>query len=576
MRGQGRISVLGLSMVILATAPTVSAAPTIAGCPVFPDDNIWNARVDTLPVDPRSAEYVTSIGPDTSLFTDFGAGTFDGGPIGIPFTTVPGTQPRVPVTFDVPEESDPGPYPIPPDAPIEGGPASTGDRHVLVVERDSCVLYELFSAFPQPDGSWQAFSGAVFDLRLNRLRTAGFTSADAAGLAILPGLVRFDEVAAGEVRHAVRFTARRTQQAFVWPARHFASSITDPSVPPMGQRFRLKASVDISGFSPAARVILQGLKTYGMMLADNGSDWFISGVPDERWDNDELRTLRGILGSDFEAVDVSSLLIDPDSGQTRGPAPPAVPLVAAVLPSSRSVGVGVPATAFATIINAGLTAAVGCAPALTTALTGTFSFQTTDPATNQVTGTPDTPIDIAPGGRQSFVFAVTPTGPIAPTELVLSFDCANTPPALTVPGLNTLLLSASASPVPDIVALAVTPTNDGVLTFGGAIGAAAFAVATVNLGAGGVITVTADTGAAVLPLTLGVCETDPGSGACISPVTGSLSTTVNANATPTFAIFGSSGGTIPFNPAVNRVFVRFRDAGGAIRGSTSVAVRTTQ
>jgi hypothetical protein len=255
-----------------APAPAFAA---IQGCPVFPDDHIWNTRVDTLPVHPLSAQYVASIGTSDGLHPDFGAGIFDGGPIGIPFNVVPGNQPRVPVSFEFADESDLGPYPIPPGALIEGGPASTGDRHILVVDRDNCRLYELFSAFPQPDGSWQAGSGAIFDLRSYVLRPAGFTSADAAGLAIFPGLVRQDEVAAGEIRHAIRFTARRTQRAFVWPARHFASSITDPNVPPMGQRFRLKASFDVTPFPPQVRVILQALKTYGLILADNGSNWFL-------------------------------------------------------------------------------------------------------------------------------------------------------------------------------------------------------------------------------------------------------------------------------------------------------------
>jgi hypothetical protein len=282
---------------------------------VFPADNIWNARVDGLPVHSRSLAYLTSIGLNTGLKADFGAGLFDGGPIGIPFVTVPGSQPRATVRFDDPEESDPGPYPIPTSAPIEGGPNSTGDRHVLVVDRDNCVLYEMGNAFPSPDGSWDAFSGAVFPLRSNALRPADFTSADAAGLPMLPGLARFDEVAAGEIAHALRFTAQRTQGAYVWPARHQASSITDPNVPPMGTRVRLKAIYDISGFSPANRVILQALKTYGMFLADNGSNWFISGVPDERWNNNDLRALLGVLGSNFEVVDDSVLMVNVNSGQ---------------------------------------------------------------------------------------------------------------------------------------------------------------------------------------------------------------------------------------------------------------------
>lgn len=233
---------------------------------------------------------------------------------------VSGAQPRVAVTFDYADESDPGPYSIPTDAPIEGGTDSDGDRHVLVVDRDQCVLYEMYYAWPASDGSWHAGSGAVFDLRAHALRPAGWTSADAAGLPILPGLVRYEEVASGAIHHALRFTAPYTRRAYLWPARHYTSSSTDPNRPPMGQRFRLKADFDISSFSPTNQVILTTLKTYGMFLADNGSPWFLSGVPDERWDNDDLRQLQErVHGADFEAVDESSLMIDPDSGQALPP-----------------------------------------------------------------------------------------------------------------------------------------------------------------------------------------------------------------------------------------------------------------
>jgi hypothetical protein len=299
-----------------STPPSGDAGPRIAGCPTLPADNIWNARVDQLPVHPLSASYLSSIGPSVGLHPDFGT-VWDGAPNGIPFITVPGTQPRVDVSFDYADESDPGPYPIPANAPIEGGPNGSGDRHVLVVDRDACVLYELFDAHPQADGSWTAGSGAVFPLRSNTLRPRGWTSADAAGLPILAGLVRYDEVSSGSIAHALRFTAAMTQRAFVWPARHYASSNTSTSVPPMGTRVRLKASVDISRFSPANQVILKALKTYGMILADNGSNLFISGAPDSRWNDDDLGNLRQIVGANLEVVDVSSLQLDPDSGQVR-------------------------------------------------------------------------------------------------------------------------------------------------------------------------------------------------------------------------------------------------------------------
>lgn len=298
-----------------ALAEPSHAAGLVAGCQLFPYNSIWNVPVDDLPVAADSDAYVNTIGADANAHPDFGSGLWDGGPIGIPYTDVPGTQTPVPVSFTYGGESDPGPYPIPPGAPIEGGAGSSGDRHVLVVDRDNCVLYEVFDAHPQEDGSWEAGSGAVFDLGSNALRPETWTSADAAGLPILPGLVTYDETASGEITHALRFTAPQTRRAYVWPARHYASALTGTEYPPMGQRFRLKGGFDVSGFAPEVQVIMRALKTYGMMLADNGSAWFLSGAPDERWNNDNLRELRQLRGSDFEAVDVSSLMISSDSGE---------------------------------------------------------------------------------------------------------------------------------------------------------------------------------------------------------------------------------------------------------------------
>ena len=306
--------VLALNPMVVRTL--AQTGPTLAGCPVFPPDNVWNVMIDQLPVHSSSAAYLSTIGASKIVHPDFGSGTWDGGPIGIPFIIVSGNQPKVSITFEYSDESDPGPYPIPPNAPIEGGSQSTGDRHVLVLDRDNCVLYETFSTYPQPEGSWIAGSGAIFNLRSNALRPSGWTSADAAGLPILPGLVRYEEVTSGEIRHALRFTAPQTRKAFVWPGRHYASSLTGLNYPPMGQRFRLKANFDISRFSPEVQVILRALKRHGMILADNGSSWYLSGAPDPGWNNDVLVSELGqVKGSDFEAVDESSLMVNADSGQ---------------------------------------------------------------------------------------------------------------------------------------------------------------------------------------------------------------------------------------------------------------------
>ena len=268
---------------------------------LFPDDNLWNQPVDTAQVDPNSDQIIALIGGGKALHPDFGS-NWNGGPFGIPYVVVSGNQSRVPVTFDYDDESDPGPYPIPSEAPIEGGASSDGDRHVLIVDRDNWKLYELFAAYPQSGGSWHAGSGAIFDLRSNALRPAGWTSADAAGLPILAGLVRYDEVEAGAIRHALRFTVSRTQRAYLAPARHWASSDLNPLRPPMGMRVRLKVGFAIGGYPLRAQVILQALKTYGMIVADNGSDWYLTGVADVRWNDEEMNSLKQLLGSDFEVI----------------------------------------------------------------------------------------------------------------------------------------------------------------------------------------------------------------------------------------------------------------------------------
>jgi hypothetical protein len=303
-----------VSPALLIFAVSVCAQPTIGSCPVLPANNVWNAPINQLPVAANSSTLVGTIGVNVTLHADFGSGLWDGGPIGIPFITVPGTQTKYPATFQYASESDPGPYAIPLTAPIEGGSASTGDRHAIAVDTDNCILYELWSATPLA-ASWQAGSGAIFYLNSNALRPASWTSADAAGLPVFPGLVKYDEVAAGIIQHAIRLTVPQTLDAFVWPARHYASSLTSTAYPAMGQRFRLKASFNISTFPTDVQVILQALKTYGMFVADNGSAWYISGAPDSRWSNDDLSTLSSVVGSDFEAVDDSAFMVGANSGQ---------------------------------------------------------------------------------------------------------------------------------------------------------------------------------------------------------------------------------------------------------------------
>ncbi len=295
--------------------PDLGMGASLRGKRLFPVNNPWNQDISRVPVDANSNNLINSMGQTVGLHPDFGT-VYAGAPNGIPYMVVTGTQPRVPIAFTAyGNQSDPGPYPVPSNAPIEGGPSSTGDRHVIVIDRDDWTLYEMFYSFPVSGGtSWNAASGAIFDLDSNAVRPDGWTSADAAGLPIFPGLVRYDEVfEQQEIKHALRFTAQTTRRAYVYPARHFASSNTSPNVPPMGTRVRLKASFNISGYSPAMRVVLTAMKKYGMILADNGSNWYVSGAPDMRWSDDELHTLSAVKGSDFEVVQPLNHLSLPQS-----------------------------------------------------------------------------------------------------------------------------------------------------------------------------------------------------------------------------------------------------------------------
>ena len=292
-----RLVLLALLVALCGSPAQALRVPTAPRCAIFPKTNAWNKRVDSLPVAPDSDAIISSIGADTGLHPDFGAGLYQGGRIGIPFDVVTRRTQRSRVAFDYADESDKGPYPIPRNVHVESG----ADRHALLLDRDACKLYELYALTHTRTG-WHAGSGAIWSLRSNRLRPAGWTSADAAGLPILPGLARYDEVARGVIDHALRFTVDRTRRAYISPARHYASSLTDPGLPPMGLRVRLKADFNVSSFPKQARVVLTALKRYGMLVADNGSSWYISGAPDPRWKNDDLHTLGRVKGSDFEVV----------------------------------------------------------------------------------------------------------------------------------------------------------------------------------------------------------------------------------------------------------------------------------
>ena len=288
--------------------PVDAASPPSTSCQVFPSDNIWNSDISKLPMHAQNAQWLSSMASATAnLHPDFGAP-----PYGFPYNIVDNTHQKVSVTFLYASESDPGPYPLGADTRIENGT----DHHALIINRDTCTLYELFN-LAGSGTSWTADSGAIFPLNSNALRLLGWTSADAAGLPIFPGLVRWDEVQAGAIRHAIRFTAVQTDRSFLWPARHQAGAASNPSLPPMSARFRLKGTYDISHFSPQAQVILLAMQHYGLILADNGSNWFFSGTPDAGWADSLLTELKSIPASQFEAVDESGLMIDVSSGATR-------------------------------------------------------------------------------------------------------------------------------------------------------------------------------------------------------------------------------------------------------------------
>ncbi len=336
----------GLAAFPVAGAGAISP-PGASGCPVFPADNVWHSDISKLPVHPRSAAWMASMdGASTDLHPDFGS-SGEPMPYGIPYTVVGSSHADVTVDFYYPDESDPGPYPFGTDTPIEGG----SDRHAIMIDRDACTLYELFDAEYASGGGSTAGSGAIWNLESNALRPAGWTSADAAGLPIFAGLVRIDEVKAGKVDHAIRMTASQTDKSYVWPARHQAGAANNKNLPPMGARFRLKAGFSTSGFRSDTKTILSAMKKYGMILADNGSDWYFTGAASDEWSNDMLDELKSVPASAFEAVDASSLMISPNSGkakQSSGAAPAPAPAAPIPKPKPKPSGGSSPTTPSAT------------------------------------------------------------------------------------------------------------------------------------------------------------------------------------------------------------------------------------
>ena len=312
-----RLLAAGAVLALVSASGLTGCGPTVPGtsCPMFPADSHWHADVRSLPVLASSSSIVSTVGSTAALKADFGSGTWDGGPIGIPYVVVPAGQPKVRVTFDYADESDPGPYPVPANPPIEGGPNAAGDRHILIVDKGACTLYELYDAHPTGTSAWTAGSGAIWDLRSNALRPAGWTSADAAGLPILPGLLRWSEVRAGSVDHAIRFTAPTTAPRYLWPARHQAGS--DPSAPPMGARFRLVSGFDTSGYSTRTRTVLRAMQTYGLVLADNGSPWYFQGERNAKWPARMIEELKTVPSSAFEAVDTAGMMVEDRSARVR-------------------------------------------------------------------------------------------------------------------------------------------------------------------------------------------------------------------------------------------------------------------
>ena len=347
----------------------------------FDASSAWNQDISSAPVDPNSAALVNFIGTSTPVHPDFGSGLYDGSYMGIPYVVVDSTQAPVTINFTAyGDESDPGPMPIPANAPIEGYPNPSGDQHVLVLDNNQCWLYELYQGSPAGGGAWNAGSAAVWDLLADEQRPYTWTSADAAGLPIFPGLLRYDEVAAGSIKHAIRFTLQHSRAAFTPPASHWAANSSDPNAAPMGMRMRLKSSVDISGFSAANQVILTALKKYGVIMADNGSSMYLTGTPDDRWNNDDLHVLSTLTASDFEVVQMSPVYTA--ANVPTGSAPQIANFTAT--PASVSAGQSVTLNwsvsgASYLIVSPGVGAVRGNSVSFNPTQTGTYTLYATGP-----------------------------------------------------------------------------------------------------------------------------------------------------------------------------------------------------
>ncbi len=359
---------------------SVGQGASLNGFLPFPSDNLWNKDISSAAVDPNSANYISYIGSSVGLHPDFGAGEYDGSYMGIPYTVVDSSQALIPITYTAyGDESDPGPMPIPLTAPIEGYPnPGTGDRHVLVLDNANCFLYELYSSYPQT-ASWDAGSGAVWDLLADEQRPYTWTSADAAGLPIFPGLVRYDEVAAGAINHAIRFTLQNSSAGFTPPASHWASTTSNANALPMGARLRLRAGFDVSSFSATNQVILNAMKKYGLIMADNGSSMYISGTPDDRWNNDDLHNLGNVTASDFDVIQISPLYTS--ANVPSGPAPQITQFTA----SANSVSAGTPVTlswqvsgASYVIVSPGVGATRGTSVSVSPGATTTYTLYATN------------------------------------------------------------------------------------------------------------------------------------------------------------------------------------------------------